>query len=133
MSKEEYTGKFRSWTCTDCEESGLINTEIATQLTEDKITVERPDVTILALLNEMREFRSEANRDKDLEISGVPFMERENLIGLIGRISEVIGFTFNENMIDNVFRYKGAGTKLGNIVVRFVRKLDKEAMVTKRR
>ncbi|KAG8260158.1 hypothetical protein J6590_103205, partial [Homalodisca vitripennis] len=62
MSKEEYTGKSRSWTCTDCEESGLTNTEIVTQLTEDKITVERPDVTILALLNEMREFRSEVRK-----------------------------------------------------------------------
>ncbi|KAG8246530.1 hypothetical protein J6590_082626 [Homalodisca vitripennis] len=62
MSKEEYTGKCRSWTCTDCEESGLTNTEIVTQLSEDKITVERPDVTILALLNEMREFRSEVRK-----------------------------------------------------------------------
>lgn len=36
-------------------------------------------------------------------------------------------------MVDNVFRYKATGSRLGNIVVRFVRKLDKEAIMQKRR
>ncbi|KAG8305143.1 hypothetical protein J6590_076138 [Homalodisca vitripennis] len=62
--------------------------------------------------------------------------DKEDLLDLISRVAAAIGFEFQVNMIDNCYRYRtaaGADGRPGGIVVRFVRKLDLEHFIQKRK
>ncbi|KAG8314741.1 hypothetical protein J6590_085721, partial [Homalodisca vitripennis] len=75
----------------------------------------------------------QSSKDNIVEISGVPHKEKEDILNIIGKISDAIGFVFKEDSVDNCYRYKSIdGSRPGIIVVRFVRKLDKEAFMNKR-
>lgn len=74
--------------------------------------------------------------DNDVEIHGVPYEKEENILNLLGKMSEVISFNFKEEMIGNCFRYKFNNmdpAKPTGIVVRFLRKLDKIKFIDCRR
>ncbi|XP_046681362.1 uncharacterized protein LOC124368131 [Homalodisca vitripennis] len=76
----------------------------------------------------------QSSKDNIVEISGVPHKEKEDILNIIGKISDAIGFVFKEDSVDNCYRYKSVDwSRPGIIVVRFVRKLDKEAFMNKRR
>lgn len=86
----------------------------------------------------------QAAKDNVLEIHGVPFKADENLLEIVGKLSEVVGFEFSENMVDNCYRYKSredakskkskdATDRPGGIVVKFVRKIDMDLFVKKLR
>ncbi|XP_046684770.1 uncharacterized protein LOC124370524 [Homalodisca vitripennis] len=76
----------------------------------------------------------QSSKDNVVEISGVPHKEKDDILNIIGKISDAIGFLFKEDSVDNCYRYKSIdGSRPGIIVVRFVRKLDKEAFMNKRR
>lgn len=74
-------------------------------------------------------------RDNVVEINGVPFIDKENVIDNISKISAEINFEFDCGMVDYCYRYRsagvGAGTRPSGIVVRFVRKRDKEGFIEK--
>lgn len=71
-------------------------------------------------------------KDNIMEINGVPYKKEENVMDILRKMSEAIAFDFDNNMVDNCFRYKNVNNN-GNIVVRFVRKLDMELFMQKRR
>ncbi|KAG8322349.1 hypothetical protein J6590_024696 [Homalodisca vitripennis] len=75
----------------------------------------------------------QATRENVVEIYGVPFNAKENLIDILSKISQVIGFDFNRDMIDNCYRFGAVSGRSGAIVAKFVRKLDMEAFLEKRR
>lgn len=74
----------------------------------------------------------QAAKDNVLEIHGVPFKADENLLEIVGKLLEVVGFEFSENMVDNCYIYKpriiatdgDAIDRPGVVVVKFVRKID---------
>ncbi|KAG8264919.1 hypothetical protein J6590_106867, partial [Homalodisca vitripennis] len=75
-------------------------------------------------------------RDNTVEIYGVPYNKDEDIITIVSNISKVIGFDFGSEMIDNCYRIKGSAAgpaKPGSIVVKFLRKLDKERFILMRR
>lgn len=74
-------------------------------------------------------------RVKTVEIHGVPFQKEEKIMEIINKIATVIGFDFNEGMIDNCYRLKPVTgfTRPAGIVVQFLRRLDKELFVKCRR
>ncbi|KAG8264918.1 hypothetical protein J6590_106866, partial [Homalodisca vitripennis] len=47
-------------------------------------------------------------KDKVLEINGVPLKNNEDVMELVSKVSEAIGFQFDERKIDNCYRYKPA-------------------------
>lgn len=74
-------------------------------------------------------------KENVLEIHGVPNKKDENLIELVKKVSTSIGFNFEEKMIDNCFRYgsRNATNNPGGIVVKFLRKIDAESFIQKRK
>ncbi|XP_046687387.1 uncharacterized protein LOC124373022 [Homalodisca vitripennis] len=141
-----------------------VDRQVAAALTAvDKPGVEiTPNIGLVDILNEMKSFRleiketnkefrnqlenysewivdngkkiEESSKDNVVEISGVPHKEKDDILNIIGKISDAIGFLFKEDSVDNCYRYKSIdGSRPGIIVVRFVRKLDKEAFMNKRR
>lgn len=78
----------------------------------------------------------QAFRENTIEIYGVPYKSNENIPEVMNTISQVIDFAFKPEMIDNCYRIKtnAAGpAQSGSIVVRFLRKLDKERFIMKRK
>lgn len=75
------------------------------------------------------------SKENVLEIHGIPSNKEENLIQLVNKVSTSIGFDFDEKMIDNCYRYgsRNATNNPGGIVVKFVRKIDAELFVQKRK
>ncbi|KAG8309910.1 hypothetical protein J6590_074407, partial [Homalodisca vitripennis] len=72
----------------------------------------------------------------EVEIQGIPCEKGENIIVILEKMSEVIGFKFEEEMVDNCYRYKSNytdSTKPNGIVVRFLRKRDKIKFIDCRR
>ncbi|XP_046679297.1 uncharacterized protein LOC124366740 [Homalodisca vitripennis] len=75
-------------------------------------------------------------KDKVLEINGVPLKNNEDVMELVSKVSEAIGFQFDERKIDNCYRYKPAvpgSNGPAGIHVKFVRKLDMQEFIRKRR
>lgn len=86
-------------------------------------------------LNEKVNYLEQSSKDNVVEIRGVPFIQGENLLNVLSKMSTVIDFEFNENMIDYYYRYKSSpeNDSPGGIVVRFVRKIDMLAFMEKRK
>lgn len=75
-------------------------------------------------------------KENTVDIYGVPYKKDEDILKIMKSISEVIGYEYEAGMIDNCYRTKGATAgpaKPGAIVVKFLRKLDKERFIMKRR
>ncbi|KAG8325630.1 hypothetical protein J6590_061930 [Homalodisca vitripennis] len=91
--------------------------------------------TVQELTNKTN-FLEQASKENVIEINGIPSKDKEDLLDLISRVAAAIGFEFQVNMIDNCYRYRtaaGADGRPGGIVVRFVRKLDLEQFIQKRK
>lgn len=73
-------------------------------------------------------------RGNVIEIYGVPVVLQENVLSIVGDIAAAVGFDFNTNMIDNCYRYKTKEKQTaGGIFVKFVRRMDMQSFVAKRR
>lgn len=74
-------------------------------------------------------------RENIIEIQGVPAVKNENILGILSQIAIALSFDFDEKMIDNCYRMKpeDSSTRPGGIVVKFVRKIDMESFIKKRK
>ncbi|KAG8268166.1 hypothetical protein J6590_035135 [Homalodisca vitripennis] len=91
--------------------------------------------TVQELTNKTN-FLEQASKENVIEINGIPSKDKEDLLDLISRVAAAIGFEFQVNMIDNCYRYRTvvrADGRPGGIVVRFIRKLDLEQFIQKRK
>lgn len=79
----------------------------------------------------------QASRDKIVEIHGIPYKEKEQVIDIVKLVAGAIAFDFKAEMVDTCYRLRTVGVPLSDrpagIVVRFVRRLDKEHFIDLRR
>lgn len=68
-----------------------------------------------------------------LKFRGIPTAEGEDLNEILKKMSAVIGFDYDEKMVNKCYRYKGNALKPGNIMIRFVRNIDMQSFMDKRR
>lgn len=89
----------------------------------------------LIQVTEKLENLEQASKEKIVEIQGVPFVKNENILELLSKISNVVGFDFDEKMIDKCFRLKNfqSSERPGVILAKFVRKIDMENFLMKRK
>jgi hypothetical protein len=109
------------------------------QLVTDIDVIRQENVNLKKALSELTtkvEFLEQSSKDNTIEIQGIPFEPNENLIELVQKVSSAVNFACDPSMIDKCYRIRptfGATDKPGSIVVRFVRNVDMQLFVKKRR
>ncbi|KAG8246171.1 hypothetical protein J6590_090219, partial [Homalodisca vitripennis] len=101
-------------------------------ISQEQCNLKRNNEILTKRVNQLEQ----AMRDNVVEINGIPLKKGENVMDIIKQLSAKIGFDFQEEMIDNCYRYRSAvvdSARPGGIVVRFLRKLDKEQFISKRK
>lgn len=84
----------------------------------------------VAILNIKENFvaMQQYTRMNCIDILGIPITDNENLINIIEKISDIIGFQFNKNMLDICHRIPSRRlmqNKTSPIICKFVRRFDK--------
>ncbi|KAL4135561.1 hypothetical protein QTP88_007161 [Uroleucon formosanum] len=65
--------------------------------------------------------------DNDIVIDGIPNTDSENILEIINNLTTFLGIPLNESTINDCYRVKSIhdNNKVGKIVVKFIRKIDK--------
>lgn len=74
-------------------------------------------------------------RKNCIEIQGVPVVRNEVVLEVVKKVASGIGFTLDDTMVDNCHRLgkKAAGSDPPGIIVKFVRHMDKEEFLRKKK
>lgn len=97
---------------------------------QENINLRKANEVLTSKIN----FLEQSTRDKTVELYGIPFKKEECVIDIVDQVSTVIGFNFNESMVDTCYRIRQTNTDVSaGVVLRFVRKRDKEEFMELRR
>lgn len=112
-------------------------TEMVTELSIDTSNMRQENLNLEKYVCEMTDkvlVLEQSLKDNVLEIHRVPSSDKENVIELVGKVFSFIGF-FDEEMVDNCYRFRSTkdSDKPAGIIVKFVRKFDKELFIQKRK
>lgn len=87
----------------------------------------------IAKLEEQVIEQADYSRRNCVEISGVPEIQDEDVVKTVQSVGEAIGFSVSEGMIDACHRLGGKKEGSRGIIVKFVRRIDKEKFMEKKR
>ncbi|KAL1131766.1 hypothetical protein AAG570_011379 [Ranatra chinensis] len=87
----------------------------------------------MRVLHERMDEVEQYNRSNIIEIQGVPRQPAEDVLGLVKILGRALDYEITDGMIDNCHRMGGGKSEGAAIIVKFVRKLDKEALLQRRR
>ncbi|XP_075210788.1 uncharacterized protein LOC142318134 [Lycorma delicatula] len=73
------------------------------------------------------------SRKSMIEIHGIPKKDDEDVVDTIKKVGDVIGFQITDEMIDACHRLPGKNNMSDGIIVKFVRRRDKENFMKKKR
>ncbi|XP_046679342.1 uncharacterized protein LOC124366785 [Homalodisca vitripennis] len=110
-----------------------------TELSKDIDFIRQENVNLKKIVSDLTfkmDILEQASRENTVEIQGIPFVEKENVMEMVEKVSMAISFPFEQNMVDKCYRIRtrfGASENPGSIVVRFVRNIDMQMFIQKRR
>ncbi|KAG8267238.1 hypothetical protein J6590_055428, partial [Homalodisca vitripennis] len=110
-----------------------------TELSKDIDFIRQENINLKKIVSDLTfkmDILEQASRENTVEIQGIPFVEKENVMEMVEKVSMAISFPFDQNMVDKCYRIRtrfGASENPGSIVVRFVRNIDMQMFIQKRR
>lgn len=103
----------------------------------DDLVIENKNLNkkILSLENRVEELE-QYSRTNAVEIHGVPFQNNEDVLSVVKEVGKALDMNITDTMIDachRLGRKPGPNNSSPGIIVKFVRRLDKEELLKKRR
>lgn len=109
-------------------------TEKYLQIIEDLLTENKVLKSKVQKLEEKLEDQEQYSRSNCLEIHGIPQDANENVLSIVKEVGKALDFPISDSMIDACHRLgRGQNNKPSGIIVKFVRRLDKEEFMRRRR
>lgn len=111
------------------------------EIRQENLNLKKSHCILIKRVNNLEQ----SAKDKTVEMYGIPFRKEERVMDIIGLVSNAIGFDFKEEMVDCCYRLRAVAAvdkledgsaptdKPGGVIVRFVRKTDKERFIELRR
>jgi hypothetical protein len=124
--------KLDDYTAQLAKQSELINNLVGTVdvLTRENDTLKNRVVDLESKLEDLQQY----SRRNCIEIQGVPEERNEDVVGTVTRVGESLGFPIAEGMLDACHRLaRGPNQKHRPIIVKFVRRFDKDSLLARRR
>lgn len=89
----------------------------------------------MRVLEDRLEDMEQYSRSNCLEIQGIPYMPTEDVLSIVKDVGKALDLTISDSMVDACHRLgvRQNGDKPPGIIVKFVRRIDKEEFLRKRR
>lgn len=103
------------------------------EIRQENINLKKTNDGLIRQINSLEQ----SARDKTVEIHGIPFRRDEKVIDVIMQVAQAVSFDLKEEMVDTCYRLRAVGgtppDRPAGIIVRFVRRIDKETLIDLRR
>lgn len=135
----DHLKKYSDWIDDYGKQMQELSTNIATlmkdyeEMRQENLNLKKTNAILTRQVNSLEQ----SARDKTVEIHGIPLKEKENVMEVVKQVADAIAFDFREEMVDTCYRLRTVGAtppdRPAGIVVRFVRRIDKEQFIDLRR